>query len=426
MTPPCLGRNSFLMRPETPIPSFPNEAEVGDLGRPEDNLDTDPFQGNFASQETSNNLIVDYPSLVIPTLVPGPSGDFHRFPSISHSFPSSSDEPFGSTSRSITDWPSSSHGMVDFRGPWCIEGFSESTKFLMSEAWAPGTKACYISCWSIWTRWCLERDLDPISTDLTNILNFLSFCFQQGKAYRTINCYRSTISMGHILVDNLPVGQHPLVCKLMKGIRLNRPPSCKYSTFWDVNLVLQFLESWPENHLLSLKQLSAKLTVLLCLISFRRVSDVRALDIRFRSFVPEGVKFCIFSRTKTLSREIVYPAFPQKPQLCVVQCLQTYELATSNLRSLNSHQLLLSFIKPHLPVSSTSLARWVRWVMHLAGIDTSFGAHSSRGAMASKSLMTGGRLEDILKAADWSRESTFRSFYFKPISHVTDNVIAQL
>ncbi|KAM4771089.1 integrase/recombinase xerD homolog [Rhinophrynus dorsalis] len=317
--------------------------------------------------------------------------------------------------------------MADFRGPWCIEGLSESTKFLMSEAWAPGTKACYNSCWSIWTRWCLERDMDPISTDLTNVLNFLSSCFQQGKAYRTINCYRSSISTGHIQVDNLPIGQHPWVHKLMKGIRLNRPPTCRYSTLWDVNLVLNFLESWPENQLLSLKQLPAKLTILLCLIYFKRVSDVRALDIRFRSFVPEGVRFRLFSRTKTLSRENVYPAFPQKPKLCVVQCLKAYELATSNLRSPNSHQLLLSFIKPNLPVSSTTLARWVRWIMQLAGIDTSlFGAHSSRGAMASKSLMTGGRLEDILKAADWSRESTFKSFYFKPILHVSGNVIAQL
>ncbi|KAM4697809.1 uncharacterized protein WCC33_013413 [Rhinophrynus dorsalis] len=178
---------------------------------------------------------------------------------------------------------------------------------------------------------------------------------------------------------------------------------------------------------LSLKQLSAKLTMLLCLISFKRVSDVRALDLSSRSFTPQGVQFRISRRTKTGVRVVRYPSFPSQTQLCVVLCLQEYEDRTVSLRNPSRSQLLISFRKPFLPVSVATLARWVRWVMQLAGIDISlFGAHSSRGAMASMALQAGGCLEDILRAADWSRESTFRDFYFRPIEHVSNLVLHNL
>ncbi|KAM4807601.1 integrase/recombinase xerD homolog [Rhinophrynus dorsalis] len=287
----------------------------------------------------------------------------------------------------------------------------------------------YQSAWSAWDRWCLERGLDPVSASpvAVEVVNFLSFLFDQGKAYRTINTYRSAISAGHSYFEGAPVGQCSLVCRLLRGIRFSRPPQSHYHSLWDVNAVLEFLEAWPQNDVLTLKQISAKLTMLLCLISFKRVSDIHALDLHSRSFTPEGVRFVIRRRTKTSMRAVIYPPFPERPQLCVVQCLKAYERRTALLRKSGWTQLLISFRKPHLPVSSATLARWVRWIMQLSGIDISlFGAHSSRGAMASKALQVGGRLEDVLRAADWSRESTFRDFYFKPVVHVASQVVSQL
>ena len=80
---------------------------------------------------------------------------------------------------------------------------------------------------------------------------------------------------------------------------------------------------------------------------------------------------------------------------------------------------MIALQKPFKPVSSAMLARWVRWLLSEAGIDTSmFGAHSIRGAMASKSFVLGFRLDYILRAVNWSSESTFKSFYYKPIVDV--------
>ena len=51
----------------------------------------------------------------------------------------------------------------------------------------------------------------------------------------------------------------------------------------------------------------------------------------------------------------------------------------------------------------------------MAGIDTSvFKAHSVRGASTSSALDRGVPMQDILATADWSRESTFRRFYYRP------------
>lgn len=267
-----------------------------------------------------------------------------------------------------------------------------------------------------------------MSSSLVNLrqpeINFLSSSFELGKAYRTINLYRSAISSEHVPIDSIPIGRHPLICKLMKGIKFRNPPRPRYHSTWDVSIMLDLFSSWPDNEHLSLKVLSFKLTALLCLFSINRVSDVKALDITHRSFTPNGVTFRIVKRTKTNLQLISYPAFPLHKKLCVVECLKTYELRTQPIRSPLSSQLLISFRKPYQPVSSPTLSRWVRNTMQMAGIDISiFGAHSVRGAISTKALQKGCSLSDIMKAADWSRESTFKTFYFKPDHHVAMSVL---
>lgn len=210
------------------------------------------------------------------------------------------------------------------------------------------------------------------------------------------------------MVDSSPVGEHPLVCRLLRGIRLSLPPEPRYSQLWDVNRVLNLFQSWQPNRFLSRKELSAKLAMLLCLVSYRRVSDVRALDVTGRIFSPTGVTFTIRRCTKCGTSSISYPAFPDSPKLCVVACLKAYEEMTEEFRPPGERQLLIALNKPHKAVSSPTIACLVRWIMQEAGIDLrAFGAHSTRGAMASKAFTLGARLEDILNAADWSSDSTF-------------------
>ena len=77
-------------------------------------------------------------------------------------------------------------------------------------------------------------------------------------------------------------------------------------------------------------------------------------------------------------------------------------------------QLFLSINKPHSPVVSSSIARWLKSVLTSAGIDTSvFSAHSTRGASTSAASLAGVTTQQILSTADRSTDNVFKKFYFR-------------
>jgi len=72
----------------------------------------------------------------------------------------------------------------------------------------------------------------------------------------------------------------------------------------------------------------------------------------------------------------------------------------------------LSLIGKHDPVTSSTIAQWIKTCLQEAEIDVGvFKAHSTRGAASSKAAWSGVTVSDILQAADWSSESTFQKFY---------------
>lgn len=122
---------------------------------------------------------------------------------------------------------------------------------------------------------------------MSDILDFLLEQFDAGKQYRTINTVRSAISMTHSEVDGVQVGQHPLVTRFLMGVFNSRPPAPRYSSTWDVNIVLSYLGSLPDNTSLPLTLLTYKLAMLMALSNADRCSDLAALDLGFRSFQAE-------------------------------------------------------------------------------------------------------------------------------------------
>ena len=80
-----------------------------------------------------------------------------------------------------------------------------------------------------------------------------------------------------------------------------------------------------------------------------------------------------------------------------------------------NQQLLISYHRPHKPVQSYTIARWIKLFLGSAGIDTStFKGHSTRSASTSKARAGGISLEDVLKMADWTGPSSFLRFYYRP------------
>jgi hypothetical protein len=136
------------------------------------------------------------------------------------------------------------------------------------------TSAAYQSAWNGWHNWCIQQGADPMSPSLAKVLEFLSWQVGEGKAYRTVNVSRSMLSSTLGKIDGFDIGKHPLVVKLMKGAYNKKPPVPRYTGFWDINLVINYIISLGSNNELSFSTLSTKLAVLLALSSLCRVSEL--------------------------------------------------------------------------------------------------------------------------------------------------------
>ena len=83
--------------------------------------------------------------------------------------------------------------------------------------------------------------------------------------------------------------------------------------------------------------------------------------------------------------------------------------------------LFLALSPPHQPVQPCTLAKWLLFVMHLPGIDTTaYKAQSARSASAAHMKTTKGlSITQILDRGFWSKRDgtskVFKTFYDKPI-----------
>ena len=116
--------------------------------------------------------------------------------------------------------------------------------------------------------------------------------------------------------------------------------------------------------------------------------------------------------------------FQQDSRICPVTCLRGYLSCTQAWREEQS-QLFLAITALHKPVTSSSIAIWLKDVLHQSGVDIScFAAHSTRGASALAAALSGTTTATIIERAGWSQRSTFSIFYHKHTTH--ENVAAQL
>ena len=158
-----------------------------------------------------------------------------------------------------------------------MQGISKRVTELLIESWRTNTNTSYNSAWCKWHSWCTRRGCDPTSTSINNVLQFLADQFDSGLQYRSINSLRSAISMTHTNISGIPIGQHLLVSRLLRGIFNIRPPLPRYSQSWNVSMVINFLSNYKSADL-SVFQLAKKAVTLLALVNADRCSDLAALD----------------------------------------------------------------------------------------------------------------------------------------------------
>ena len=174
-----------------------------------------------------------------------------------------------------------------FRG----QNLSEEASKLLLSSWRQKTAKSYDSLFGKWIRWCNQRDTNPISGSINEVVNFLADLFQQGYQYHSLNAYRSAISSVHERVDGYEVGQHPLVTRLIKGAFHERPPQPRYATTWDVVTVATYLQDLGDYHQMHISDLTHKTVMLMALTRPSRSIDLAGLNTKCFKYSPEGVTF---------------------------------------------------------------------------------------------------------------------------------------
>ena len=105
--------------------------------------------------------------------------------------------------------------------------------------------------------------------------------------------------------------------------------------------------------------------------------------------------------------------------LCPCSGLKEYELRTQAFRPdaiSEPNKLFLSVINPHKLVSSATLSHWVKDCLLETEIDSQvFKAHSTRAAATSAAVRAGVSIPEIIRLADWTNETTFKRFYYRPV-----------
>ena len=250
------------------------------------------------------------------------------------------------------------------------------------------------------------------------VLEFLTELYQSGLGYSAINTARSAISSVLTVNEAKSIGSHPTICRFLKGVFELRTPLPRYSGLWDVNVLLKYFESLPENFRLNLKLLSQKLCALLMLTTAQRVQTLHVLKLSCICFESTGCTIKIVDKLKHTRQgyhqgDLKIGKYPESEKLCVIQCLLVYVEKTKSLRS-NVVQLLLSIVKPYGPASKDTIARWLKTVLLDAGID-GFKAHSFRGVASSAMAKAGTSMQVIMKTAGWTNAATFQRFYNKPV-----------
>ena len=154
-----------------------------------------------------------------------------------------------------------------------------------------------------WVIFCSNSSIDPFTASATDGIEFLTTLFySKDIGYSSVNTVRSALSL-IIEARNgiLSFGSHPLVQRYMKGIFRLKPslPKSTYTATYDASRVLYCLKQMGPSEGLTLKELSIKLAMLLCLLTANRDQVLPVLDITQMELGKDRCVFLINEIMKT-------------------------------------------------------------------------------------------------------------------------------
>ena len=154
-------------------------------------------------------------------MVPGPAGISCRFSPDRSKRLTPADgflQQPGPSSSSKTTVPSLLE-TIQHRQP--AAGISAETSRLLAAGWSNENNRAYQSAWRKWDSWCSKQQVDLLPCHVQYFLEFLTSLCKNGTQYRSINVVRSAIATTLDHIEGTPMGQHPLVSRLLRGCTIH-------------------------------------------------------------------------------------------------------------------------------------------------------------------------------------------------------------
>ena len=119
-------------------------------------------------------------------------------------------------------------------------GISKQAQDILEGSWRPSTRKRYAGHVQRFTQYCHQQNVDPFQATTKIGIEYLTKYFHTGVGYSSVNTARSVLSTIIKTENDIPFGELPLVCRFLKGVFNLRPALPKYSTTWDVSVVLKY------------------------------------------------------------------------------------------------------------------------------------------------------------------------------------------
>ena len=135
------------------------------------------WQGTIPCQEPEGSSDTCDSSMEVSNMVLNPPGDggtnAHHSPE--HSNPDHADSQSQQTRHNTT-----ASRMGYLRDRFKSQNLSERASELLLASWRQKTSKTYDSLFGKWLGWCSQRNTNPVSGDINEVVNFLADLFEQG------------------------------------------------------------------------------------------------------------------------------------------------------------------------------------------------------------------------------------------------------
>ena len=169
--------------------------------------------------------------------------------------------------------------------------------------------------------------------------------------------------------------QHPMVTKLFYSMTNLRPRKFKETPPWNVDSVLEHIQSWGTNWAMDMALLTQKLAMLFALASGARCNEISSLTTNSMYHMRDGIRFRL-SKHKKNRKSSVYPGvldIPivlENPDMCPIKCLDIYLVRTAGFRLHDSEDpVFRALTPPHGGITTSTFGRWLTTCIMAAGFD---------------------------------------------------------